>query len=152
MKLLLKSNFSSFPQYFQYISNFRSQITCSFVKWGCSSYLFPTFANLICRDTDISKYFRQSLELRDNESFCFSLVYVRKIEDYFLVSLEKECSKRKEFALKGSKHFPFREDHAKQLRTDRQIVEMISSFFFLSKKCRDNKHIRSTQTKLKMFD
>ena len=32
------SNFSSFPQYFQYISNFRSQITYSFVKWGCSTY------------------------------------------------------------------------------------------------------------------
>ena len=25
-------------------------------------------ANLICRDTDISKYFRESLGLRDNES------------------------------------------------------------------------------------
>ena len=33
-KLLLRSNFSSFPQYFQYISNFRSQITHIFVKCG----------------------------------------------------------------------------------------------------------------------
>ena len=31
------SNFSSFPQYFQYISNFRSQITYSFVKIYFSS-------------------------------------------------------------------------------------------------------------------
>ena len=33
-KLLLRSNFSSFPQYFQYISNFRRQITHIFVKCG----------------------------------------------------------------------------------------------------------------------
>ena len=31
----LRSDFSSLPQYFQYISNFRSQITYSFVKCGC---------------------------------------------------------------------------------------------------------------------
>ena len=36
MKLLLRSNFFSFPQYFQNISNFRSQITYSFVKCGAS--------------------------------------------------------------------------------------------------------------------
>ena len=33
-KLLLRSNFSSFPQYFQYISNFKSPITYQFVKCG----------------------------------------------------------------------------------------------------------------------
>ena len=33
-----RSNFSSFPQYFQYISIFRSQITYSFVKCGCLIY------------------------------------------------------------------------------------------------------------------
>ena len=32
--LLLRSNFSSFPQYFQYISNFMSPITHIFVKCG----------------------------------------------------------------------------------------------------------------------
>ena len=58
-KLLLRYNFSSFPQYFQYIS---------FVKCGCSINFFLNSANLICRGTDISKYFRQSLGLRDNES------------------------------------------------------------------------------------
>ena len=63
------SNFSSFPQYFQYISILRIQITYSFVKCGCLIYLFfLSSANLICRDTDISKYFRESLGLRDNES------------------------------------------------------------------------------------
>ena len=33
-------NFSSFPQYFKYISNFKSPITCIFVKCGCSNYFF----------------------------------------------------------------------------------------------------------------
>ena len=36
---MLGSNFP-FPQYFQYISNFRNQITYSFVKCNCSIYLF----------------------------------------------------------------------------------------------------------------
>ena len=33
-KLLLRSNFSSFPQYFQYISNFKSPIRHIFLKCG----------------------------------------------------------------------------------------------------------------------
>ena len=44
-------SYSSFPHYFIYISNFRSQITYSFVKWGCSIYCFPHF-----RNSDISRY------------------------------------------------------------------------------------------------
>ena len=44
-------SYSSFPQYFQYISNFRSQITYSFVKCGCLIYWFPYF-----RNSDISRY------------------------------------------------------------------------------------------------
>ena len=63
-----RSNFSSFPQYFQYISIFRSQITYSFVKCGCSIYCFPHFCN-----SDISRYgyldvFRESLGIRENGS------------------------------------------------------------------------------------
>ena len=65
---LLRSNFSSLPQYFQYISNFRSQITYLFVKCACSIYFFLNSANLICRVTDISNHFRESLGLRDGES------------------------------------------------------------------------------------
>ena len=73
--MLLRSNFSSFPQYFQHISNFKSPITYIFVKCGCSIYFFHRSGNLICRSTDISKYFRGSLGIRDNESrlyFIFS--------------------------------------------------------------------------------
>ena len=57
-----------FPQYFQYISNFNRPITHIFVKCGCSNYFFLNSANLICRGTDILKYFRESLGIRDNES------------------------------------------------------------------------------------
>ena len=67
-KLLLRSNFSSFPQYFQYISDSKSPVTHIFVKCGCSNYFFLNSANLICRGTDISKYFKESLGIRDNES------------------------------------------------------------------------------------
>ena len=43
-------------------------MTCSFVKFGCSIGIFLNTAHLICRSTDISKYFRGSFRLRDNES------------------------------------------------------------------------------------
>ena len=67
-KLLLRSNFFSFPQYFQHISNFKSPITYPFDKCGCSIYVFLNSANLICRSTDISKYFREYLGILNNES------------------------------------------------------------------------------------
>ena len=38
------------------------------LKVGCSIGIFLNSANLICRSTDISKGFRRSLPLRDNES------------------------------------------------------------------------------------
>ena len=62
------SNFSSFPQYFQYFSIFKGPITYIFVKCGSSNYFFLNSGNLICRSTGISKYFRESLGIRDNES------------------------------------------------------------------------------------
>ena len=67
---------SSFPQYFQYISNFRGQITYSFLKCGCSIYFFLNSTNLVCRVTDISKHYRESLGLQENDNrllFVFSL-------------------------------------------------------------------------------
>ena len=44
------------------------KIAYSFVKRDYLIYFFLNTANLICRGTDISKYFRESLRLRDNES------------------------------------------------------------------------------------
>ena len=57
-----------FPQYFQYISNFKSPIIYIFVKCGCSNYFVLNSAILICRGTDVSKYSRAPLGIRDNES------------------------------------------------------------------------------------
>ena len=63
---------------FNIFSNFKSPISNIFVKYGCSIYLlfffffffffFLNSANLICRGTDISKYFIDSFGIRDNES------------------------------------------------------------------------------------
>ena len=77
-KLLLRSSSSSFPQYFQNISNFKSPNRYIFVKCGCLNYFFLNSANLICRGMDISKYFRESLGIRDNESTEFTLYYANK--------------------------------------------------------------------------
>ena len=38
------------------------------MKFGCAICIFLSYENLICRSTDISKCFRGSLQLRDNES------------------------------------------------------------------------------------
>ena len=88
--MLLRSNFSSFPQYFQYISNFNSPITYIFVKCGCSNYFFLNSANLICRSTDISKYFRKSLGIRDNESTVFQIIWIAvSTSRIFLLELQR---------------------------------------------------------------
>ena len=72
-----RRNLSSFPQYFQNISNFRGQITYSSVKCGCSIYLFFIYlyiffnsANLLCRGTDILKYFQSPLDFEITRVKC----------------------------------------------------------------------------------
>ena len=64
------------PNFFEYISYFRSQVTYSFVKCGCSIYFVLNSANLICRGTgtDISKYW-----LWDNESTLHKSVLCAKM-------------------------------------------------------------------------
>ena len=78
-KLLLRSNFSSFPLFHNIFNiSLTSRVqkhTYIFVKCGCSNYFFLNSANLICRGTDISKYFRESLGIRDNESRLY-IVYI----------------------------------------------------------------------------
>ena len=56
-----------------YISNKRSLITYSLLKFGCAIGIFLISENLICRSTDISKCFGGSLQLRDNESRLYLL-------------------------------------------------------------------------------
>ena len=67
--LLLRSNFSSFPHYFIYIfltSGVKLHI--HMLNVVVQFTVFLTLSTLICRSTDISKYFSESLEIRDNES------------------------------------------------------------------------------------
>ena len=71
-KLLLRSNFSSFPQYFQYISNLGIKLKIHSVRGGFS-IVFLSSANLICRTTDISKCFIESLGFRDNGSRLYTV-------------------------------------------------------------------------------
>ena len=72
--MLLRSNFSSFPQYCQNVSNLGVRLHIHSVKGGCSINCFPESANLICRSTDISNCFIESLGVRDNESRLYFLI------------------------------------------------------------------------------
>ena len=68
-KLLLRSNFSSFPHYFVYIfltSGVKLHI--HLLNVVVQFIVFLTLSTLICRGTDISKCFSESLGIRDNES------------------------------------------------------------------------------------
>ena len=70
-----------------------------FVKCGCSNYFWFNSANLICRGTDISKYFRKSFGIRDNESrlylhvLCRLLIY-EALHSYAFHFLRKNNVKR----------------------------------------------------------
>ena len=68
--------------FYIYISNFRSQITYSFVKCVVQFIVFLTLSTLICRGTDISKCFSESLGIRDNESrlYIFFFLFLDWIE------------------------------------------------------------------------
>ena len=55
----------------------RSQISYSFVKYGCSIYTFLSSANLICRGTDISKLHESPLIYEVTGIDCITLVNTR---------------------------------------------------------------------------
>ena len=46
------------------------------MKFACSIGIFHNSGNLICRSTDISKCFRGSLCLRDNESQLYNNLFI----------------------------------------------------------------------------
>ena len=77
-----EEQFLPFPTTFLiHISNYRSLITYSFVKFGCAICIFLSSENLICLSTDISKCFRGSLQLRDNESRLYH-IKIGRLEGY----------------------------------------------------------------------
>ena len=66
--MLLRSNFSSFPHYFIYIfltSGVKLHI--DLLNKVVQFIVFLILSTLICRSTDISKCFSESLGVRDNE-------------------------------------------------------------------------------------
>ena len=68
-----------------YISNFRSQII-HLLNVIVQFIVFLTFSTLICRGTDLSKCFSESLGIRDNESRLYlnRRVFVMMIRRIFL--------------------------------------------------------------------
>ena len=55
------------------------------MKFGCSIGIFLSSAHLICRSTDISKCFRGSLRLRDNESRLYNVCAALLMKGYLTV-------------------------------------------------------------------
>ena len=69
------------------MSNFRGQITYSFVKCGYLICFFFNSKNLICQSPDISKSFRESLGLQDNESWLYHKVcFLVEIKEISILS------------------------------------------------------------------
>ena len=64
----IRSNYSSFQQYFPYISNSGVKLGINLLNVVVRIIVFLNFANLICRGTNISNSLRESIGLRDNES------------------------------------------------------------------------------------
>ena len=54
--------------FYVYISNFRGQITYSLLNVVVQFIVSLTLLTLICRSTDVSKCFSESLGIRDNRS------------------------------------------------------------------------------------
>ena len=102
-KLLLRSNFSSFPHYFLLgaISPLFHIILYIFLTSGVKLHIhllnvvvrfivFLTSATLICPATDISKYFRECLGIRDNEIrlyFLLMSVFTLNIQTLYLCTV-----------------------------------------------------------------
>ena len=75
--MLLRSNFSSFPHYFIYIFLTSGvKINIHLLNVVVQFIVFLTLSTLICRRTDISKCFSESLGIRDNESRLYFMFQV----------------------------------------------------------------------------
>ena len=80
--MLLRSNFSSFPHYYIYIfltSGVKLHI--HLLNVVVQFIVFLTLSTLICRSTDISKCFSESLGIRDNRSrlYLFFFTYFKTV-------------------------------------------------------------------------
>ena len=72
--------------------------------WLLDAFFFLNSANLICRSMDISKYFRESLGLRENESRLY--LQEASLSQFIFLSSEKEITIKGNTSLPlGSKSF-----------------------------------------------
>ena len=102
-KLLQRSNFSSFPQYFRYISNFKSPISYKFVKCGCSNY-FSSIIKIWYVEVQISRSVSESpLELDITGVDCSLLAILLLIITDILI-----CNQSQRWKSPLQKHWPER--------------------------------------------
>ena len=78
--------FSTIFSVYLYFQESNSTFICE--MWLFDLSFFLNSANLICRDTDISKYFRESLGLRDNES----RLYIDEVTSFYIILLAAKLS------------------------------------------------------------
>ena len=90
-KLLLRSNFLLFSPIFSITS--RVQLHIYLLNVVVRIIFFLNSANLICRGTDIWKYFRESLGIRDYESWLY-------FESFYLKLLLSKNKKFRRFEFK----------------------------------------------------
>ena len=75
-----------FSHYFIYISNLGVKLHIHLLNVVVRFIVFLNSATLICRGTDISKCFRESLGIRDNESRLYIIAINYLIFDYVVPS------------------------------------------------------------------
>ena len=76
--MLLRSNFSSFPHYFIYtFLTLGVKLHIHLLDVVVQFIVSVTLSTLLCRGTDISKYFSESLGIRDNESRLYIIGYYK---------------------------------------------------------------------------
>ena len=72
--VLFEEQFLLFPHYYIYIFLISGvELHINLLNVVVQFIVFQTLSTLICRDTDISKGFSESLGIRDNESRLYSL-------------------------------------------------------------------------------
>ena len=89
--MLLRGNFSSFPQYFQYISNLGVKLHIHSVKGGCSINCFPQF-----HKSDMSKYgylevFRSPLEFEITRVDCILNGLSNIFKGLYYINYKQNC-------------------------------------------------------------
>ena len=101
--MLLRSNFSSFPHFLYIFLTSGVKLHIHLLNVIVQFIVFLTLSTLICRCTDISKYFSESLGIRDNESRLYSLRAIYSPLRVKLIWLYTGCKGRTYLGSAGSR-------------------------------------------------